>query len=200
MSPDSVTHVERERTKRVVYAVIYGVGKLDINFWVYFGWGFWPLNCAASWLFCVGKERLAEILNVDSTIAKELRASFLRTFLFSSKIILNIMTNSVLCAQKNSQTYKSLSPAPFLKLERKVHTTNSKTLFPAVYNLLACYELVHVGCLSTICKRKRWFPNLNSANPQLKSHAERQAVNFPVQGELTIWRGAPLIRIILMLQ
>ena len=30
MSIDSVTHVERERTKRVVYAVIYGVGKLHI--------------------------------------------------------------------------------------------------------------------------------------------------------------------------
>ena len=29
MDIDSVTHVERERTKRVVYAVIYGVGKLE---------------------------------------------------------------------------------------------------------------------------------------------------------------------------
>ena len=31
MSIDSVTHVERERTKRVVYAVIYGVGKYDTD-------------------------------------------------------------------------------------------------------------------------------------------------------------------------
>ena len=32
MSVDSVTHVERERAKRVVYAVIYGAGKRDINY------------------------------------------------------------------------------------------------------------------------------------------------------------------------
>lgn len=31
MSTDCVTHVERERTKRVVYAVIYGVGKFGID-------------------------------------------------------------------------------------------------------------------------------------------------------------------------
>ena len=31
MSADSVTHVEREKTKRVVYAVIYGVGKLHTD-------------------------------------------------------------------------------------------------------------------------------------------------------------------------
>ena len=36
MSIDSITHAERERTKRVVYAVIYGGGKLDIDYSVQF--------------------------------------------------------------------------------------------------------------------------------------------------------------------
>ncbi|XP_064400581.1 DNA polymerase nu-like isoform X2 [Halichondria panicea] len=49
---DAVSPVHRERTKRVVYAVVYGVGK----------------------------ERLAEILNVEPSYAKDLTSSFLSKF------------------------------------------------------------------------------------------------------------------------
>jgi hypothetical protein len=78
-----------------------------------------------------GKERLAEILSVDSTIAKELRASFLRMFpiivLFCWGFFQNhpstvsLSKLMFLCVQKSFQMCKNLSPAPFLKPERKVH-------------------------------------------------------------------------------
>ena len=34
---DQVTNVEREKTKRVVYAVVYGVGKLTFIMYVLYG-------------------------------------------------------------------------------------------------------------------------------------------------------------------
>ena len=39
------------------------------------------------------------------------------------------------------------------------------------------------GYLCTLYGRKRYFPELNSTNAAVKAHAERQAVNFPVQGK-----------------
>ena len=54
MSPDSVTGKERERVKRVVYAVIYGVGK----------------------------EKLAELIQSTPSSAQELVKSFLRKHAF----------------------------------------------------------------------------------------------------------------------
>lgn len=50
MNPDNVTGKERERVKRVVYAVIYGVGK----------------------------ERLAELIQSSPSTAQDLVKSFLR--------------------------------------------------------------------------------------------------------------------------
>ena len=38
------------------------------------------------------------------------------------------------------------------------------------------------GYLSTIGGRRRWFPQITTAAAPLRSHIERQAVNFPVQG------------------
>lgn len=143
MSIDSITHVERERTKRVVYAVIYGVGKLEywFNECNWFGQGFWVF--VRSELCCIitttGKERLAEILNVDSTIAKELRASFLRKFQ-NHPFTVSLSKLMFLCVQKNFQMYKSSSPAPFQKPERKVH---SQFIFSDVF-----YWLVQI-CLRT---------------------------------------------------
>ena len=51
VSVDKVLTRDRERAKRVVYAIVYGVGK----------------------------EKLAEILDMNSTAAKELMTSFLST-------------------------------------------------------------------------------------------------------------------------
>ena len=38
------------------------------------------------------------------------------------------------------------------------------------------------GFLYTIFNRRRWFPNINDTNFQLRAQSERQAVNFRVQG------------------
>ena len=53
-------------------------------------------------------------------------------------------------------------------------------------HLLCDLDLTHTGHLSTLCQRKRWFPNTNSANIHLKLHSDRQAVNFPVQGIVVV--------------
>ena len=41
-------------------------------------------------------------------------------------------------------------------------------------------------CVSTLCGRKRWFPNISSPSYQARSSSERQAVNFQVQGKIIV--------------
>jgi len=40
-----------------------------------------------------------------------------------------------------------------------------------------------LGYVTTLMNRKRFFPNINTANYMSRSHAERQAVNFVIQGK-----------------
>ncbi|XP_078587520.1 uncharacterized protein LOC144868784 isoform X2 [Branchiostoma floridae x Branchiostoma japonicum] len=103
----SVQTADRERTKRVVYSIMYGVGP----------------------------EKLATYLNVSAAEAKGFISSFLRGFPGVSRF-----------------THKC-------KEECKAK-----------------------GHVRTILKRWRLIPNIKSPNFFLRSQAERQAVNFVVQG------------------
>lgn len=47
-------------------------------------------------------------------------------------------------------------------------------------------ELNTLEYCTTICGRKRWFPQILSSHYQTKMSAERQAVNFIVQGKDSI--------------
>ncbi|KAH9524927.1 hypothetical protein Btru_028298 [Bulinus truncatus] len=106
-SIEEVTPAERERTKRVVYSIIYGVGK----------------------------ERLSEYLKVHADIAKEIMNNFL---------------------------------AKFPAIEAFIKT---------------CWHYAREhGYTETISGRKRYFPHINSSSQNLRSQAQRQAVNFCVQG------------------
>lgn len=115
---------DREKTKRVVYAVIYGIGK----------------------------ERLGSILQTSPDHAKALMDSFLAKF----PAIKSYMNETISHCKK-------------------------------------------VGSVSTICKRKRWFPSINSTNPNLRAHSERQAVNFPVQGSAADICKCGMIQVVHML-
>ncbi|XP_013403383.1 DNA polymerase nu [Lingula anatina] len=104
---DDVSMMEREQTKRVVYSVMYGVGK----------------------------NSLADYLKMSPNEAKAIMTSFLVKFpgvnMFTRKCIEQCRTNGYVC---------------------------------------------------TIFKRRRWFPNIKHPSPMLRAQAERQAVNFCVQG------------------
>lgn len=102
-----VTEADREQTKRVVYSVMYGVGK----------------------------EKLAEYLKCSSESAKAIMDSFLLKF-----PAVNQFTKScVNFCQRNGYT-------------------------------------------CSIFKRRRLFLNIRHGNPALRAQAERQCVNFCVQG------------------
>lgn len=65
----AVTAADRERTKHVVYAVIYGVGKCShIRVHACLSWPDMP---------CAGKERLGGIMQESPSVARELTNSFL---------------------------------------------------------------------------------------------------------------------------
>ncbi|XP_022086498.1 DNA polymerase nu-like isoform X2 [Acanthaster planci] len=103
----SVTSAEREKTKRIVYSVIYGVGP----------------------------DKLAETLSVSREEAKTFTKSFLGTF-------------------------------------RGVHSfTRACT---------SCCQ--QQGFIQTILRRRRLIPSINASEFHARSHAERQCVNFVVQG------------------
>ncbi|XP_043828164.1 DNA polymerase nu [Dromiciops gliroides] len=104
---EQVTHVEREKTKRVVYSVVYGAGK----------------------------ERLAACLGVTALQARQFIESFL-------------------------QKYK------------KIHDFTQETI-------MQCH---HKGYVVSIMGRRRPLPNINAKDYRLRTQAERQAVNFVVQG------------------
>lgn len=63
-----MTTADRDRTKHVVYAVVYGVGKPAMGAWT---------RRDMSHVMYTGKERLGEMLKVSPTVAKELTNSFL---------------------------------------------------------------------------------------------------------------------------
>ncbi|KAL8561162.1 hypothetical protein ACOMHN_054533 [Nucella lapillus] len=102
-----VSHAEREQTKRVVYSILYGVGK----------------------------ERLAEYLKVSSTRAKDIMDSFLVSF----PAIKEFTRKCVDYAQKHGHT-------------------------------------------ETVMGRRRWVCGVRDKAAGLRAQAERQAVNFCVQG------------------
>ncbi|KAM5283749.1 DNA polymerase nu isoform 1-T1 [Hipposideros larvatus] len=105
--PEGVMHTDREQTKKVVYAVVYGAGK----------------------------ERLAACLGVTVPEA----AHFLERFL---------------------QKYRKIKDF-------------------AQATIAQCQQ---TGYVASIMGRRRPLPRIRAWNPQLRAQAERQAVNFVVQG------------------
>ena len=73
MKPEEVTQNDREKTKRVVYAVVYGVGRCLMKDRKFFD----CLSAIHCFGHVAGKEKLAEILNIHPSHAKELTKSFL---------------------------------------------------------------------------------------------------------------------------
>ncbi|XP_045497577.1 DNA polymerase nu-like [Colias croceus] len=131
-TPESVVAEERERTKRIVYASLYGAGS----------------------------RKLMEILDVSYDHALSIVSSFNRTFPAMKTFGRWVVSQ---CEQNN-------------------------------------------GRIRTASGRTRIFPNINSKDFAIKSHAERQAINFVVQGlaaditKLAMCRtarvaGAPLLQI-----
>ncbi|XP_005089980.2 DNA polymerase nu [Aplysia californica] len=104
---ESVTSDDREQTKRMVYSVMYGVGK----------------------------EKLADYLKVKADIAKEIMNSFLRKF-------------------------------------------------PAIesFSKKCCEYAEEFGYTETLCGRRRYFTHISHRAPGPRAYAQRQAVNFCVQG------------------
>ena len=81
---EDVAQAEREKAKRVVYAVVYGVGE-----WLT-GSGVSSIASPLCTSFS-GKERLGEILGVDASHAKELMTSFLGAFYLTYVIIIHVV-------------------------------------------------------------------------------------------------------------
>ncbi|CAH3015499.1 unnamed protein product, partial [Porites evermanni] len=120
-SCDDVQFQERERTKRIVYSVIYGVGS----------------------------EKLGQTLKVTSDEAKGFMDSFLGRF----PRIKEFTRRSIDGCRKN-------------------------------------------GYVTTIFNRRRWLPHINSVDFAQRSQAERQAVNFIVQGSAADICKAAMIQVI----
>ncbi|XP_050399369.1 DNA polymerase nu isoform X2 [Patella vulgata] len=122
---DKISQVEREQTKRIVYSVMYGVGK----------------------------DRLADYLKVSPDNAKAIMNSFL-------------------------------------------------IKFPAVNRFTkTCVEFCKKnGFTSTIFGRRRYVPNIRSFNPVLRAQAERQCVNFCVQGSAADLCKSAMIKVEFALQ
>ncbi|KAI4572136.1 hypothetical protein MJT46_005204 [Ovis ammon polii x Ovis aries] len=120
ISPERVTHADREQTKKVVYAVVYGAGK----------------------------DRLAACLGVPAQEA----ARFLESFL---------------------QKYKKIKDFTQATIARCQQT----------------------GYVESIMGRRRPLPRIRAHDPQLRAQAERQAVNFVVQGSAADLCKMAMIRV-----
>lgn len=120
-SREEVQVHERERTKRIVYSVIYGVGS----------------------------EKLGHTLKVSVDEAKGFTESFLGRF----PRIKEFTRRSIESCQRN-------------------------------------------GYVSTILNRRRWLPHIKSYDFTQRSQAERQAVNFIVQGSAADICKAAMIQVI----
>ncbi|XP_046849955.1 DNA polymerase nu-like [Xenia sp. Carnegie-2017] len=141
VNPDSVKSVDRERAKRVVYSVVYGVGK----------------------------ERLADTLNVSAEEAKSFTTSFLGTIR-----PIHILCQLKLCSFKTA--FKHAKD----KVDFKRNFVLSHTF--SFDPLGGDSHLFHPGYVTTIFGRRRFLPFINSNNAQLRLQSERQAVNFVIQG------------------
>ncbi|XP_064631725.1 DNA polymerase nu-like [Lineus longissimus] len=117
---DDITTSDREQTKRVVYSVMYGVGK----------------------------ERLADYLKTSPDTAKAIMQSFLVRF-----------------------------PGVKSYTNQSIETCRQK------------------GYTQTIFKRRRLIPNIQHKSPVLRAQAERQAVNFCVQGSAADLCKAALVQV-----
>ncbi len=53
----------------------------------------------------------------------------------------------------------------------------------------------HDGYVSTLCGRRRYLPDINSKNFNVRSNAERQAINMPIQGTAADMIKLAMIRI-----
>ncbi|XP_042223269.1 DNA polymerase nu-like [Homarus americanus] len=102
-----VTTSERERTKRVVYSVVYGAGR----------------------------EKLGEVLDISPLDAKDIITSFMKRF-----------------------------PGIPAYMRSVVNLCKSQ------------------GFLTTIFNRRRFFPGIKSQDSVIQAQAERQAINFVIQG------------------
>lgn len=72
-----------------------------------------------------------------------------------------------------SSQYKQLVPLEQIKSKKK--------------KLGVIIFFLSLGYTESIFKRKRIIPNINHPSPPLRAQAERQAVNFCVQGMSNIW-------------
>nr|XP_020770600.1 DNA polymerase nu-like isoform X2 [Odocoileus virginianus texanus] len=120
ISPERVTHADREQTKKVVYSVVYGAGK----------------------------ERLAACLGVPVQEA----ARFLESFL---------------------QKYKKIKD----------------------FTQAAIARCQQTGYVESLMGRRRPLPRIRAHDPQLRAQAERQAVNFVVQGSAADLCKMAMIRV-----
>jgi len=70
------------------------------------------------------------------------------------------------------------------KDEASVALKSFSSLIPGIgsYRRKVLDQCRSQGYLQTIFKRRRYFPNINSSNFKLKSYAQRQAINFVIQG------------------
>ncbi|XP_070318533.1 DNA polymerase nu isoform X2 [Odocoileus virginianus] len=120
ISPERVTHADREQTKKVVYSVVYGAGK----------------------------ERLAACLGVPVQEA----ARFLESFL------------------KKYKKIKDFTQAAIARCQQ-------------------------TGYVESLMGRRRPLPRIRAHDPQLRAQAERQAVNFVVQGSAADLCKMAMIRV-----
>ncbi|XP_050716052.1 uncharacterized protein LOC126998427 isoform X2 [Eriocheir sinensis] len=116
---NEVTSCDRERTKRVVYAVMYGAGK----------------------------EKLSEVLHISLSEARDIISSFMKRFPSIPAYMKSVVE---LCRQQ--------------------------------------------GFLTTIFRRRRSFPGITSKDPTVQSQAERQAVNFIIQGSAADLSKAAMVQ------
>ncbi|XP_071947423.1 DNA polymerase nu-like [Antedon mediterranea] len=116
-----VSATDRDRTKRIVYSLIYGAGT----------------------------ERLSETLSVSTKKAKELRSSFLAKFCLVKQFTSDCIER---CRKQ--------------------------------------------GFVETIFHRRRLLPNIKSSNFQERSFAERQAVNFVIQGSAADLCKSAMIQVV----
>nr|CAD7393283.1 unnamed protein product [Timema cristinae] len=117
---ETVEPEDREKTKRIVYSVMYGAG--------------------------AGK--LAEFLQVDNAVASRIINSFMAKF----------------------PTIRSFFNQVVAKCRRD-------------------------GKLHTICGRQRLFPNIRSSDGGLRAQAERQAINFVIQGSAADLCKSAMLRV-----
>jgi len=69
--------------------------------------------------------------------------------------------------------------------------------YPAIRDFmeLTVEEAREAGYVETLSGRRRWFPDLNSANQSIRGNAERAAINTPIQGTAADMIKLAMIRI-----